>query len=326
MNQTKRLIFLDAFATIGILLVILFHLATVANPEIARKFGKFVPINAGNIGVLYFFFRSGYGLYYGKKYDWLTYFKRRFLKIVPALSITTIIAVTASVLVFKKVIFTSGKITAKTLIVNALGIQSLINEPIINGPTWFISVLLLFYLIFPIVRWLVNKGVISLIALALITLAFFEFNQYHYYFMIFSCGILAAKYQDKFSKPKPGHFNLLIILYLSYALFYAYFVIYHRFLFENDTHIAKLQMLNDFLISLCSYYILYFVEFDGVIEKMFIRISDYSYYLFLVHWPVIKFLNSLNTGLIYLPLFIIITLIFCVAVKNLDRLVQRALL
>ena len=269
-SNSKRLIFPDAIATIGILFVVISHLQFPSDRNIELMFRDFIPASLGNIGVLFFFMRSGYLLYYSKKNSWRAFYKKRILKIIPALFVFTTITVLISLLIFNKVIFLKeGKISLTNFFANSFGIQHLLNIDGLNGSTWFISVILLFYLFFPLIVWIVNKNLKSIIPLFLLIMSLLiiilfalskavifshsYLRHLYYYLILFISGILFAKYENYIIKIK--YFKTFSTILFFYVLFYFYFMIKEMFFFENSQQLIVIRRIIDALLTLVSFYL-----------------------------------------------------------------------
>ncbi len=332
----SRLVFLDIFASIGILLVIIFHLSGFANVGIKDQLHFFVPMNLGNIAILYFFFRSGYGLYNSRKDSWLLFFKNRLVKIIPALAITTILTLSLSFLLFDKIIFTKdGNINLITFFSNLFGIQSWFNVETLNISTWFISTIIFFYLLFPLIFWVIqrNNRLIKMGVPLMVIALLFLFNRYtyylpryYYYFIVFLAGILIAKYKNNINvgaSDKVRTSGLII-----YIVAYFYVLIRYRTFFEHFPVTEFLKNIIDILIIINCYYIFSSIDFGKHLEKLFYKVSDHSYYLFLVHYPVIKFLNAYNNNntSIYFLEFAFIIILSSVLLKKADTYIRSKFL
>lgn len=332
-SKSNRLVFPDAIAAIGILFVVLSHLQFPSDRNIELIFKNFIPISLGNIGVLFFFMRSGYLLYYSKKNNWMAFYKKRILKIIPALFIFTIITVLISLLIFNKVIFLKdGKISLKILVANSFGIQHLFNIEGLNGSTWFISVILLFYLFFPLIVWLVNKNMKSIILLFLLIIMLFPLSKaeifshshlslLYYYLILFISGILFAKYENYIIKIK--YFKTFSAILFFYALFYFYLMIRDIFFFEESPQLIVIRRIIDALLTLVSFYFFSKIDYGNLASKIFTFMADYSYYIFIVHFPIFYFLSSLNNIALYFALFFIIAAFSCVFLRFFDNLIKK---
>ena len=333
-SKSNRLIFPDAIAAIGILFVVLSHLQFQSDRNIELMFRDFIPASLGNIGVLFFFTRSGYLLYHSKKNSWRAFYKKRILKIIPALFVFTTITVLISLLIFNRVIFLKdGKISLKIFFANSFGIQHLLNIDGLNGSTWFISVILLFYLFFPLIVWLVNKNMKSIIPLLLLIIMLFAlskariFSQSHlsllyYYFILFISGVLFAKYENYIIKIK--YFKTFSTILFFYALFYFYLMIKEIFFFEEAQQLIIIRRIIDALLTLVSFYLFSKINYSNLASKIFTFTADYSYYIFIVHFPIFIFLGNLNNIALYFALFFIIAAFSCIFLRFFDNLMKKS--
>lgn len=332
-SKSNRLIFPDAIAAIGILFVVLSHLQFPSDRNIEYIFKNFIPTSLGNIGVLFFFMRSGYLLYYSKKNSWRAFYKKRILKIIPALFIFTIITVLISLLIFNRVIFLKGdKISLKILFANSFGIQHLLNIEGLNGSTWFISVILLFYLFFPLIVWIVDKNLKSIIPLFLLIIMLFALSKarifshshlslLYYYFILFISGVLFAKYENYIIKIR--YFKTFSTILFFYVLFYFYLMINDVFFFEEAQQLIVIRRIIDALLTLVSFYFFSRINYSNLTSKIFTFAADYSYYIFIVHFPIFIFLGSLTNIALYFALFFIIAAFSCIFLRFFDNLMKN---
>jgi peptidoglycan/LPS O-acetylase OafA/YrhL len=100
-----------------------------------------IEFSFGNKGVELFIIASGFGLYLSyleKRAPWLTFYKRRALRVLPLYWVACL------------VIYAVFPVTTKHLVMNVLLVQIFTLEYLVFGPMWFISYLFLLYLMFPL--------------------------------------------------------------------------------------------------------------------------------------------------------------------------------
>ena len=178
MKKKSRLGFLDYITVIGLILIVFAHIK-ILSTYLETPLSNTIPLSFGIIGNLLLFFRSGFGIYTSEKSSWFLFFKNRFFRVIPVLFLTTTIIMLAALLLFDllKLDF-DGRLNFKTFVANAFGIQEFFNILRINPITWFISYLLIFYLIFPVLYKLISKNPSNFFIayLMIFLLAFFVSN------------------------------------------------------------------------------------------------------------------------------------------------------
>lgn len=155
-------------------------------------------------GLAVFFFVSGFVLQYNygsiETKDAVAFFKKRVARIYPLYWLSIITAF----LLLTKGIGGDDSVSPSFLLIHVLGLQAILAprfiDPILSN--WFVGVILVFYLLFPLLMYLSNKGMniitasflilLPLIALR-IALDLVDFRLFLYY-GIFVAGILASRY------------------------------------------------------------------------------------------------------------------------------------
>lgn len=151
-KETERLIGLDLFRIIAVLFVFLFH----SHIHIGCQYGFLNDfINMGAIFMTGFYLLSGYALFYANSKNDLsklenikTYYLKRFIGIMPLYYVVAVIFV---------FLLGSETISQNILLapIEALGLQSIFTNIFSfthNGGTWFVSCLLICYLIYPFIQ------------------------------------------------------------------------------------------------------------------------------------------------------------------------------
>lgn len=166
----KRLLLFDLLRIVAIILVVIWHISTTYNIQpftfIQYYFGMF-EVSAGAIGVSIFIFISGALLQHTSKgiNSWnelLTFYKKRFLRIYPALWISLILVV-----IVQKWVFT--RFSPFDILFSFTGLSLLFN---IHGmESWFITCIVVLYLFFPLVSYCIKKSpYVSIISIILLSL------------------------------------------------------------------------------------------------------------------------------------------------------------
>lgn len=238
---------------------------------------------AAGVGVNLFLLLSGYGLTISSLKNNLpikVFYIRRLLK----LFIPLWIVLTGFIIVDYFLLHQTY--TPKYLIESFLGLY-LTSNPFedINSPLWYFSLILFFYLIFPIIfrpKWPLISGLAILLVtyLALqIPLPTHADNValYKLHFFAFPLGVIFAAIKDKF-KFKLNLWMSLICL-VVFSLLFGYFAI-HSGVGEDP--------FKEQLISLISVILILAI---GLIKKirfgLLNLVGKYSYEIYLLHWPIL---------------------------------------
>ncbi len=157
MREEKRLYSLDFIKIFATLLIILHHYQQVQNVRFERGINFFGGRFYFGYLVELFFVLSGFFMYrYTDKIrnglGFGEFFARRYFRFLPLMAFTAVVS-EALMVIFEKLVDMPWKNTPLNLwgtISTALGIQAgwALGNPGINNPTWYISVLLLCFIIF----------------------------------------------------------------------------------------------------------------------------------------------------------------------------------
>jgi len=148
MENRKRLLFFDLLKIIGITLIVVWHVYS----DILKPQESIIPViggtGPGRIGVILFLFTCGAltELSY-RKNDTLLWIFRRLARIYPAYWCSLVIA-----LVFLQASIRSP--LHALLEITSMDILAGFNY--VNGPAWFIGVVVIFYLIYPLIRRVID--------------------------------------------------------------------------------------------------------------------------------------------------------------------------
>lgn len=194
--RTERLIVFDFIRLIAILLVVFSHTLKVGDIP-------FDVTSLGKIGNAVFFFISGYLIYTNNssiksKSDIVHFYKKRMLRIYPLY----ILAIICGLLLG---IFLNGQVAQSSfeIIVSILGLQMLFYPVLVHDPIilWFIGMIVIFYVIYPIVMYLSSGSlkkyiiysclVIGGMVLIKLFTGFIGGGVFEYYF-VFMAGVIIA--------------------------------------------------------------------------------------------------------------------------------------
>lgn len=193
---TGRLVVFDFIRLIAILLVVFSHTLKVGDlPFDVTLLGK--------IGNAVFFFISGYLIYlnnsnFKSKPDILRFYKKRILRIYPLYILAIVCGLLLSILL-------SGHITQSffEVIVSILGLQMVFYPVLVHDPIilWFIGMIVIFYIIYPVVMYLsagnirkyiiYSSLVIGILVLIKLFTGFIGGGVFEYYF-VFVAGVIVA--------------------------------------------------------------------------------------------------------------------------------------
>jgi peptidoglycan/LPS O-acetylase OafA/YrhL len=180
-------------------------------------------------GLTLFFFVSGFVLQYNygsiETKDTVPFLKKRLVRIYPLYWLSII---TSFLLQAKGI--GQYALSSSSLLIHALGLQAILAprfiDPILTN--WFVGVILVFYLIFPLLMYLSNKGMNIITASFLILLPLIALRiafdiidfRFFLYYGIFVAGILASRY-DVMHRHTP-QLRFLCISTVLFAPLYAY--------------------------------------------------------------------------------------------------------
>lgn len=284
------------------LIVIYEHSVCLSNSNL-------VCLNWRTEAVNVFFILSGFWVTYSylRSKNLTEYIKKRFIKIFPVywfvVLFFAILLVYISTYTIKGYFFNTNFI--KYIFFNAISLNFLhtwlpgvFNELPVNGSLWTIKIEISFYCILPFIIYLViklkNRKFLNLFIFFLIYIFSalygvfvpllckkFGLNtsisyQLPYYVKYFVCGMFLFLYWKKISETK--FFNLL--LFFSFVLLGIIFFIKNQILYEVFSPI----LLSYLIIGVGTR----FTFLNNIVNK------DYSYYLYLIHYPVIMILNDFS--------------------------------
>lgn len=196
---------------IAILMVIIGH--------VSSRYGSSVLNYMGAFGVALFLFISGYGLVMSYNKNGLNnFFKKRFINVfIPYVAITTIW------IIFDLI---KGKIySLKTYVLLLIGFDY---NRTIDETMWYISFILLWYIIFYIIFKCTNKNLLRVILLFSVSFIFYKFQetgimmnfswQWYLHAFTFPIGVVAATYLKEGISPKTAIalniISLILIIFL----------------------------------------------------------------------------------------------------------------
>lgn len=286
--KKERLFYLDFIRAIAAITIIMTHFNARYIYMGAQYVYKaiisttFFNIYIGDWGVSLFFIISGAALMYvyDEKLELKKFYKKRFESIYPMFWIAYIIVFFVLFYLNKGMFLFAPK---KNFILTIIGFDGYLAS---NIPTfyilgeWFLGCIILFYVIFPLLRYLTKKYPISLAIASIVIYLLFIFR-YHGAFNMakivlvrmpeFLLGMYFVKYIKKINLP------MLIVSIIILAL----------------NTILKPQWsvsLQTTYVGISSFFILVYIS-DFFKNKLFVKVSNiiskYSYSIFLVHHVII---------------------------------------
>lgn len=321
--KKERLFYLDFIRAIAAVSIVLTHFNAVfmfaGMPEKAVITTTVSNIYIGSWGVSLFFIISGAALMYvyEEKCDLKIFYKKRFLSLYPMFWIAYSAAFLYLFYVNKGVNNGAPKIN---ILLSAIGFDGYLAE---NVPTfyilgeWFLGCIILIYIIFPLLRKLVNEypvqTALGIAVIYIICIAFYNipFNQAKFVptrLPEIAAGMYFVKYRAKVKGPHA--LAALAVLAANGILKPAW----------NESLQTTYVGLASFILLV---YLSYFMKFC-VIEKICGIISKYSYAVFLVHHIVIlRMVNTFNLAEMKVLESYILFLACCGVIGVLSYLLQR---
>ncbi|PKL58881.1 MAG: hypothetical protein CVV31_12635 [Methanomicrobiales archaeon HGW-Methanomicrobiales-2] len=301
----RRLYEIDLLRAFSIFLILIHHMDNYTNFDVFI----FLKPYCGIFGISLFVFLSGFSLFlhndsFVSAHDYVSFYKKRLLRVFPLylLSLST----------FYFVFQVSSDGLNQNLFwwfVHALGVQMLIApyiEPIFT--LWFIGMILLFYLIYPILisnsmtvtKIMFNSLIIYLFLLAVhVTFNIIEVRFFMYYF-IFILGITSCKLRG--IKWQPSHYLICTIIFLVSFVFHflngAYSISEGQNTLDNladiSSNLAVLMAILLIILSI-SFSILFFKlaersskNLSGNLLRLTLSIAFASYAVYLFHRPFLS--------------------------------------
>lgn len=264
----------------------------------------------GFLGVDIFFILSGFLMaHLYSEYGALEFYKRRLRRILPAYFVT--IAITTLVVALIAVPADADQ-RFERFWFDIMGVSNVAFwnvegyfgpryfKPLLN--LWSLSVELQFYIIVPFLFPLLKKRIFLLVSLIIISLSIsiliFSISEKTSFFMMplriweFLLGTLVAWYPIN-SKLK---YNQKIVIYSLLIIFFLIIFFYPSNTGYENNYIYGHPGLAALLIVLITALIIYFsmesiLNQNNVIIKILSCVGDYSYSIYLVHFPVIILIN-----------------------------------
>ena len=297
--NTNRLIHLDFLRTLAIISVLFFHL-------------DFDFFKYGFLGVDIFFILSGFLMYKYFEIEFnnkrvFKYYLNRAFRVIPLYLIANFIVLLISFfylisphefyIIIKHYLFSSYFLPNVGYWLEESYFGSTIFKPLLNF--WSLGVEIQYYLIFPLIFLFIknrfNTKIFILIFLSLTGYVLFNsISPKTSFFLLptrlweFLLGIYCAKCFKKLNKVKINIIGsisfIFIILFLIFLSFEEFYILEKNFylltiIIAIFTSVILISGINKSLIE------------NFLLKKIFLTISKYSYSLYVVHFPIIVFIN-----------------------------------
>ncbi|GAB3513461.1 acyltransferase family protein [Emticicia fontis] len=308
----KKYEYIDYARGFSIFTIVIYHFLFTYPLPTYLNYAK----NFGGAGIHLFFFVSGFGLTLSKYFDYQTFIKRRLIKVLVPYYITiTLIFLINLVIKIYDVDFLA-------FLSHILLFKMFVSDYMTSygAQFWFISTIVQFYLIFPLLLWILKseKYKLFIIVSLLISLSYSLFISYVLseggeafkrfflqYLWEFVLGMVVAKtgLLDKLTMASLSYYFLIGLVCLGLTGVLA---------IKGGT-IGK--NLND-IFSFLAYTSITIILFRTMplINKFFLWVSKFSFALYLTHMFLWDYLNAkygLNSmTLILISLLLIVTLVY----------------
>lgn len=306
----------------GILAVVFSHIGYFLSTDTRFLFP--LSILAG-VGVNLFLFVSGFGLTISalsNPQGILSFYKKRLLRMFLPMWVTI------TVLVIADFVFLDKFFPLPGLIQNYLGFfpQADIFTDL-NSPLWYFSLILFYYLTFPLLFW---KKLPFLSAPLLLLTAFITLrlpipvnesvlNLYKLHFVSFPLGVFFAgltRHEDLIPV-KSALKNVFAKFNLKYIFAPVFLLIFFQTSFNSGVGLGKQIEQTVSLITMFSIIFLFLIS--SFRFALFGLIGKYSYEIYLTHWPILSRYGFLY---LYLPPFLA-TLMYLVFFMGIGSLMQK---
>lgn len=314
----KRLLYLDVCRFWAVFLVIIYHIDVHMTNYNITSIRSFTIHNNYFTGVTLFIIISGLSLTMGlknKKVNWLSFYKKRILSVLPLLYIAYTIQYFRLFILYKSSPLTGEKWRIIFTLMGLDGYLSNLTPTFYLGiGEWFIGMILLFYIVFPFFYYLLKEKKIFFIIITFsiyistifIPNPYLGFPTMFSLIPTFSLGMFLGYYEFEIK------FRLFLVLLTLFIIFQFFYI---------PAIGMSSRTISDLIVSttgiLCTKYLCKFISFSPV-EKIFKQISQMSYGMTLVNQQVIiyfvtifsnNFLNNTDMLSLYLLIFITIYLI-----------------
>jgi peptidoglycan/LPS O-acetylase OafA/YrhL len=330
--KQKRLLELDMLRALAIIMIVIGHTAYyVTTPLLHDVIGGPYPY-LSIFGLSLFFFVSGFVLCYTHDgiettAELLAFWKKRIIRIYPLywLALISFFALGTEI-----------DLSSSGMLIQLSGLQSLLAPRFINPDSviWFVGVILIFYLIYPLIVYLSRDSAHLILAACAVLLPFvvlrlaFDIIDFRFfmYYGIFVAGILASKYEVMYKfRPQPRFFCVGFVLLIGLCFLIRYVGILrqaalaaaHGYLFngyglfsynpsELPLLLSSIILLN--IVALLFIYVafsaarLYSPSISRALLSFLLLIAFASYSIYLFHLQIFDcvrvLIDSLHLGMV----------------------------
>ena len=285
----------------AVILVVFYHL-------------QIVGFDNGFLGVDLFFVLSGYFMaLLSEKTNVLEFYRRRLYRLVPAYFVTVLITMLAVVLITLPV---DANQSFNQLWFDVIGLSNIgiwLKSSYFNNSyfrpllhLWSLGVEIQFYLIAPILLPFLRIRqfllLITLFGLLIVTLIILTISPKTSFFMMptrlweFLFGAYIAWYPLKVISESKNK----ILSYISFVFLIAVIFVYPLQALIPSVYLGHPGIASIFVVIttgiLISTTLKYIINYESIIGKCFAKLGDYSYSIYLTHFPIIVLLNYIPFG------------------------------
>lgn len=283
--KKERLIYFDIIKFIAVICVFTVHFTRTLEYFVGFDF-KILPdeifgMYLGAFGVTLFFITSGASLMYvyEEKLNLKEYFKKRFLGIYPLFWLTYIVAFMCNFYVNKGFDQSIPKWRILFSVLGFDGTAAFFDTNFYQVGEWFLSVIILLYLLFPILRICVQKFPAISFAASILVYIIIVQNYSPANKLPLDCLV--------FARIPEFMFGMIFIRYMkkvNLKLFVPALAIMLASLFVDTSKFNSMYVITVVGISsFCVFAYLFYKVKDGIFKKISLFISKYSYAIFLSH-------------------------------------------
>ncbi|MEG1945689.1 MAG: acyltransferase [Lachnospiraceae bacterium] len=282
--KRERIFYLDFIRAIAVILILLTHYNAIflyLNPQQLDKVVvtyKVCNLYIGDFGVALFFIISGAALMYvyESKLELVKFYKKRFISLYPMFWIAWICAFTVRFLLGERM---NASIPKVNFLYTILGFDSYvagIKPTFYIVGEWFLGCIILIYLVFPLLRWGINKRPVWTCGLLILL----------YLVGVFYYPTSLVKAELLFVRLPEFAFGMLFIKYFK-KVKWSVAVISFVILIGNTLFAPPWNTnIQTTYVGICAFLVLVFISNYAkctVLEKFVQFISKYSYAIFLIH-------------------------------------------
>ncbi len=327
------------------ILFLLFHHLFYLKPSLGLMLStgktlEFYIANVMKVCVAMFLLLSGYGIYESTKNKAINYFsfmKKNLVKIFMNYWFIWFLFVPFGFFIIGPNFLTKMYYIniSKNLLINLFGLQELLMTPSIISAWWFISLIVAFYAVFPILRFLISYSHISAVSTLIISfvmsihynslgLSFFNTSFLSMWLFSFVFGIFIAKY-NLFSKLRADLNNNIsskVIKFILYMLLLSG-LIYQR-MYGTTINGMLIDGILAFVIIMIGYE---FISKISFIKKVGINLGIHSFNIFLFHSFIYlryfkKFTYSFNNPIVIFLVLLSICVVLSILIERLKKLIK----